>query len=284
MRKIAPVLAALLATSSAIAAETMTYSYDAHGRLTKVQRAGGNNNAVTTQYSYDPSDNRTNAWQNSGSPPTPPAPLPPAFSISDASVDEAGELVFVVTRHRSFAPPASYTVYFTVTGGTATSGVDFTPPGTSSVNFTSDNYAQEIRILTTHDTMAEANETLSVNLTSVTNGGTLIDATGAGTIVDNDSSNQPPVAANDYATTALCGEGVIVNVGANDTDPDGNYPLNVTAIISSTNGNALFEGPYIQFTPTAPGTGTVVYRITDSLGAHANGNLYVTITGSGPCN
>ena len=42
----------------AVAAETLTYRYDARGRLVKVERSGAVNNGVTTQYSYDKADNR----------------------------------------------------------------------------------------------------------------------------------------------------------------------------------------------------------------------------------
>lgn len=47
-----------LAAGTANAAETITYTYDAHGRLTKVIRSGDVNNGVTTTYAHDKSDNR----------------------------------------------------------------------------------------------------------------------------------------------------------------------------------------------------------------------------------
>jgi YD repeat-containing protein len=49
--------AALAAT--AMAGETISYSYDARGRLVRVVRSGTVNNAVTANYSYDKADNRT---------------------------------------------------------------------------------------------------------------------------------------------------------------------------------------------------------------------------------
>ena len=45
---------------SAIASETVTYQYDAKGRLVKVIRTGTVNNGVTTEYTHDMADNRTN--------------------------------------------------------------------------------------------------------------------------------------------------------------------------------------------------------------------------------
>ena len=50
--------------------ETVNYSYDARGRLVKVQRSGTVNNNVTANYSYDKADNRTNV--NVVSPNSPP--------------------------------------------------------------------------------------------------------------------------------------------------------------------------------------------------------------------
>ncbi|MGB3845580.1 MAG: hypothetical protein WA940_06905 [Sphingopyxis sp.] len=40
------------------AAETITYTYDAKGRLVKVVRTGTVNNNVTTEYEHDKADNR----------------------------------------------------------------------------------------------------------------------------------------------------------------------------------------------------------------------------------
>ncbi|RSV43827.1 hypothetical protein CA234_03575 [Sphingomonas sp. ABOLE] len=42
------------------AAETITYTYDAKGRLVKVVRSGSVNNGVTSQYTHDGADNRKN--------------------------------------------------------------------------------------------------------------------------------------------------------------------------------------------------------------------------------
>ena len=54
------VSAALGLAAAAMASETITYTYDARGRLTKVARSGTVNSGVSTSYSYDKADNRTN--------------------------------------------------------------------------------------------------------------------------------------------------------------------------------------------------------------------------------
>jgi coenzyme F420-reducing hydrogenase delta subunit len=53
------------------AAETITYKYDAKGRLIEVKRTGTVNNNVTTTYSHDKADNRKNVT-TTGSPNAPP--------------------------------------------------------------------------------------------------------------------------------------------------------------------------------------------------------------------
>lgn len=50
---------ALVAVAAAQAAETINYSYDARGRLVRVQHNGSVNANVVTNYSHDKADNRT---------------------------------------------------------------------------------------------------------------------------------------------------------------------------------------------------------------------------------
>lgn len=53
-----------------LAAETITYTYDAKGRLMKVVRTGSVNNNVTVEYEHDKADNRTRLkTTNSPNPP-----------------------------------------------------------------------------------------------------------------------------------------------------------------------------------------------------------------------
>jgi YD repeat-containing protein len=51
--------AGLLATA-ALATETITYKYDARGRLVEVSHSGTVNNGVKSTYTHDKADNRTN--------------------------------------------------------------------------------------------------------------------------------------------------------------------------------------------------------------------------------
>lgn len=59
-RRRAPLLAAaVLAAGAAYASETISYDYDAQGRLAKVSRTGSVNNHAATVHQYDKADNRT---------------------------------------------------------------------------------------------------------------------------------------------------------------------------------------------------------------------------------
>jgi hypothetical protein len=64
-------LAFMLPLGPAFGAETITYRYDAKGRLVEVKRTGTVNNNVTTTYSHDKVNNRKNTT-TAGSPNAPP--------------------------------------------------------------------------------------------------------------------------------------------------------------------------------------------------------------------
>ncbi|HYI49645.1 MAG TPA: hypothetical protein VEX35_14395 [Allosphingosinicella sp.] len=51
--------AGLAAAAAALASETVTYGYDARGRLVRVDHAGNVNNGAIVNYVYDKADNRT---------------------------------------------------------------------------------------------------------------------------------------------------------------------------------------------------------------------------------
>jgi len=65
--------ATLLVAAPAMAGETVTYSYDAKGRLVKVVHTGTVNNNLQTTYTHDKADNRKNTT-TTGSPNSTPPP------------------------------------------------------------------------------------------------------------------------------------------------------------------------------------------------------------------
>ncbi|MFN3818961.1 hypothetical protein [Blastomonas sp.] len=57
---VALVLFVTIPLGAARATETITYTYDARGRVIKVERTGTVNNNVNADYTHDKVDNRTN--------------------------------------------------------------------------------------------------------------------------------------------------------------------------------------------------------------------------------
>lgn len=53
-------LSSMFSSTHALSQETVTYSYDAKGRVTNVTRSGGPANGVATTFQYDAADNRQN--------------------------------------------------------------------------------------------------------------------------------------------------------------------------------------------------------------------------------
>ena len=171
------VICGLAWSAGAIASETITYTYDALGRLTKVESAGDVNNGQVTSTSYDPAGNRTNQ-QVTGA-----GTAPSYLAIDSVSATEGDNLVFTVTRTGNLATAVS--VSYTIASGTATSGSDFTG-SPDTLAFAANETSKTITIATVDDTSVEPAETMTVTLSGATGGAIISNATGTGTINDND--------------------------------------------------------------------------------------------------
>jgi len=91
-------------------------------------------------------------------------------------------------------------------------------------------------------------------------------------------ANSPPTPVNDSGVQGRCTT-QYYNVVANDTDPDGNYPLTLVSVTGM--GFVVASATTIEFTSLSYGrTGT--YTVRDSLGATATATLTVTLAG-GTC-
>lgn len=103
------------------------------------------------------------------------------FSVDNVSVNEnAGTATFTVTRNGG--PAASVDV--AAVPGSATTPADFSATSTT-LNFASGETSQPFVVSINRDSLDEFNETYKVKLTNPVNG-SLTDATGVGTIVDDD--------------------------------------------------------------------------------------------------
>lgn len=163
-------LGLFVSEGQALAGDTVTYIYDALGRLVATSTSGTVNNGLTTSASYDAAGNRSNYTVSGGGAPPPPPPPPP--------------------------------------------------------------------------------------------------------------SNYPPTPVSDTGSQGRC-ETQTYNVIANDTDPDGDYPLTLVSVTGA--GFSVVSSTTIQFTSTAS-TGAKVgtYTVQDARGATATSTLTVTVSG-GSC-
>jgi len=95
------------------------------------------------------------------------------------------------------------------------------------------------------------------------------------------TGNAPPVTVND-STSGDCFSLKIVNLTANDSDPEQNYPLVLTAI-SQNSGQASAtiasaSSATVEFGPQGDSS-SFTYTVEDSLGASSTGHLSVTSSG-----
>ncbi len=90
-----------------------------------------------------------------------------------------------------------------------------------------------------------------------------------------------PVAVDDIATT-IRGEAVVIDVLANDTDPEGGE-LTIVEVGQPGNGRAATDGRTITYTPAASfvGTDTFPYIIENAAGGRATATVTVTVAGFG---
>ena len=120
----------------------------------------------------------------------------PAVSVADGSAAEGDAVAFTVSL--SAASSRQVTVQYATSGGTATSGTDFTAQS-GTLTFAANETSKTVSVATTDDSVDEEDETFTLTLSSPANA-TLGDATATGTINDNDNaapltasfSNMPP--------------------------------------------------------------------------------------------
>jgi hypothetical protein len=173
--------AASLAPTPAFAGETITYSYDALGRLVKVSHSGTVNNGTTACYAYDKADNRSNVLVSTASDCS--NGPPPSFSIDNPAAPEGGTVTFTVTRSGSSG--GSYTLNYATADKEAIAGSDYTAKSGTLI-FADGVMSQTIAVATTEDSAVEPDEGFYVNLSSPSGGATLSDNQGLGTITNDD--------------------------------------------------------------------------------------------------
>ena len=133
----------------------------------------------------------------------------PTVSVNSPSVTEgdSGSTNLTFTATLSAASVQQVTVdWGPGTGGTATSGTDYTAITGGTLTFPAGTTSQTFNVAVTGDTTDEADETVVVTLSSPTNA-TIATGTGTGTITDDDgptvSIDSPTVTEGDSGSTNL---------------------------------------------------------------------------------
>ena len=115
-----------------------------------------------------------------------PSPVLPTLSVSDATVIEGNsgvrDLAFVVSLSAAATGPV--TVAYATANGTATAGSDYAALS-GTLTFAAGETSKVVHVQVSGDTAVEANETLTLTLSSPT-GATIADGSAVGTIVNDD--------------------------------------------------------------------------------------------------
>lgn len=126
------------------------------------------------------------------------------------------------------APVGGVTVNYTLTGGTATMGTDYTDPQSGSITISQGNSAGLITIDVNDDPDFESTETISINLDNASNGYTIATGTASINLLDNDAA--PTVS-------------VTAGAGAAEPATNGTFTINFsTATTVSTDINFDYTG------------------------------------------
>ena len=266
-------LAVLSATPATAGNEIITYTYDARGRLEKVERDGDVNNGVDTSYTLDKVDNRLSK-STIGSPNSPP-PGPVSFAItSDGGVTEGAASVFTVTK--TGTATGSISVNYASASGTATSGSDFTA-SSGTLTFAASETSKTISVPTADDSSVESPEDFHVDLSGATGGASITTTSATATINDNDVT--PPsfsvADANVVEGTPLVF--TIIRSGSSS----GSYSLSY----ATANGTAVTPSDYVAASGTlafASGEMSKTVSVTTNVQGPFEGTEYMLLNISNP--
>jgi titin len=131
--------------------------------------------------------------------PTPPTP--PTLSINDVTLNEgnSGTTNFVFTVTRSGDLTGTSDIFYSTANGNASAGTDYTAIPLTKLHFNASQASAQVTVKVTGDTAVESNETFTVNLSSPANA-TITNATGTGTITNDDAAPPPPPPTNKVST------------------------------------------------------------------------------------
>jgi YD repeat-containing protein len=229
-------------SAPAMPSETVSYSYDARGRLVKVVHSGTVNDGVSADYSYDKADNRTNVTVTAGGPPI------PAFAINDVTATEGSSIAFQISRNG--ATSDTLTVDLATADGTAIAGSDYTAVA-STLTFLPTDTSKTVNVATSNNATVNGTRAFYANLTNASAGSAISDSQGVGIINDDEVAVIPSFKIND----ASANEGSSVTFTVTKT---GLTDLSYNVHYATQNGSASSSSDY-----TAQ-SGTVTFGPTET--------------------
>jgi hypothetical protein len=212
------------------------------------------------------------------------APPPaPTVSVGNATVTEGnnGTVLenFVVTRGAGSGNGA-FDVNFATSDGTATVADKDYNAQTGTLHFAAGQNSQTITVAVNGDTKVEGNETYNVNLSGATNGATITNAHGVGTIVDDDVSGSLSIA---NASVSEGNNGTVIE-NFIVTRSGGNAPLDVhfatsdgTATVADHDYNA--NSGTLHFN-AGDNTATISVVVNSDTKIEGNETYDVTLSGA----
>ena len=167
---------------------------------------------------------------------------PPTVSIFDAPAVTEGNVASGPTAsfpvRLSAASGRTITVQYQTSDGTATAGSDYTAK-TATLTFAPGDTEETATVSITGDTVDEPDETFNVTLSNPTGEATLGDASGLGTITDDEAG--PVVSVNDAFVTELDGAGAELVFTISKT---GSTSQSITVAYTTSNGTAVAGEDY----------------------------------------
>jgi hypothetical protein len=119
-----------------------------------------------------------------------PTPMVGNISIDDVTITEGNSGTKTATFTVSRTGTAAFAIDFATAGSTATAGSDYVARS-GTLTFAAGQAAQTVSVTINCDTAIESQETFFVNLANATNGGTIVDEQGLGTISNDDAAPAP---------------------------------------------------------------------------------------------
>ena len=198
----------------------------------------------------------------------------PSISIADGSATEGGGVSFLVSL--SAASEQDVTVDWATADNTAVSPADFTA-ASGTLTILAGDTSGTINVSTADDAISELSEDFVVNLSNPGNA-TISDASGTGTITDNDGS--PQLSVNDVSVAE--GSAVSFTITASKVSSQ-----NITVDYATSDGTAVAGSDYTAVSGTATilaGSTTTTVNVTSlDNGVFEISETY-TLTLSNPAN